>query len=83
MGQASGGSDGGQSNIPRDVEYTSCVGKNQIRKEVIMLDYEPTGVDPYEDDLEGDDLPGWVYALSLAVVSVICLVTAPIAWVKR
>ena len=48
-----------------------------------MLDNEPTGVDPYEDDLEGDDLPGWVYALSLAVVSVICFVTAPIAWLKR
>ena len=48
-----------------------------------MQDYEPTGIDPYEDDLEGDELPDWAYALSLAVVSVICCMAAPIAWLKR
>ena len=48
-----------------------------------MLDYEPTGVDPYEDDTDDDDMPYLLYAMLYVIAAVICFVTAPIAWLKR
>lgn len=86
VGQAPGAvvKDGGQSNLLFG-QYTSSCVKNQIKKEVIMNDdgYESTGIDPYEDDTEADELPEWGYRLILGIVMVIIFLMSPFAWLKR
>jgi len=48
-----------------------------------MEHYESTGIDPYEDDTDEDELPTWLYAVLIAVLAICGLIAAPFAWLRR